>query len=700
MEKLNTNEVLIPYKQTLHNIIPYLLPTLSRDELDRAIDYSINKRFKNSPCGIYNNYKETKINTNLLKLTEFLISKKPIMTSYGCLFTRHGDVPNPLSSLIEEFAANRNKFKKEMLQYVKGSEEYEHFNLLQLVAKVDTNAIYGCLGAQSSIFYNIFVAQSITREGRCMISSAIMFFESIMANNVKFGSLNEIVVFIDNVTKERVERVYRDRDILDRNISPEELFTKLIMTCGYNWLPSMEDCEAVWQIVNRLDQEDINRIYYKNNIFQFVSNKRVSGLIIKMLQKLESPFLDPNKPPKVIEEDLYEFTSLIREFVYYKYQYIDKLERVATLVRECSILTDTDSTMITVEPWYQYIRNMTIGVDMKLKTLELDGADILEAKDLNSVEGKEVKYDYDFYRDELVERKRLVEPCKLIPQDGLRYSIINILAYCLGKLVNEYMQRLSEITNSDGKYSPCLLTMKNEFLFRRILLTPVKKNYVTKQEIQEGHAVPDDIDKALHIAGLQLVKSGTAESTRKELSRILYEDVVNSNEVDQLAILNDLAVMEKKIFLAIQNGSTDYFKPQRIKGISSYDMPMRIQGIKGAVVYNDLKNDSEPAINLENNNAVLIIKTKITDKIADNSILAKEDPGKYNRMKQLLADEEYFKGEITSIAIPHDLPIPKWLFEFIDYETIIIDNIGAFPSDSVGLPTMNTNSAYSGIIEL
>lgn len=140
MEVDMTSSVIRPYKETFHRIMPYILPNISRDELDRALEYSINKRFKDTNATIYNNYKEKRANISLYNMVEYIASRKPIITSYGVVFTRHGEVPNPLSMLIEEFATERNNFKKEMLKYDKGTELYNRYNLLQLVAKVCTNA--------------------------------------------------------------------------------------------------------------------------------------------------------------------------------------------------------------------------------------------------------------------------------------------------------------------------------------------------------------------------------------------------------------------------------------------------------------------------------------------------------------------------------------------------------------------------------
>ena len=58
-------------------------------------------------------------------------------------------------------------------------------------------------------------------------------------------------------------------------------------------------------------------------------------------------------------------------------------------------------------------------------------------------------------------------------------------------------------------------------------------------------------------------------------------------------------------------------------------------------------------------------------------------------------------NEITAVAIPLDTPLPDWLEPFIDYESIIADNIGGFPYESVGIKTLNkSNVNYTNIVKL
>ena len=43
---ISNTEIVKRYKENLMDTLPYIFPTLSDSELNRAIDYSINKRLK------------------------------------------------------------------------------------------------------------------------------------------------------------------------------------------------------------------------------------------------------------------------------------------------------------------------------------------------------------------------------------------------------------------------------------------------------------------------------------------------------------------------------------------------------------------------------------------------------------------------------------------------------------------------------
>jgi len=59
------------------------------------------------------------------------------------MFKRHSEMRNPLINLISSYLDNRKKAKKMMFKFPKGSEDFEKYNLLQLLYKIDTNSLYG-----------------------------------------------------------------------------------------------------------------------------------------------------------------------------------------------------------------------------------------------------------------------------------------------------------------------------------------------------------------------------------------------------------------------------------------------------------------------------------------------------------------------------------------------------------------------------
>jgi len=182
------------------------------------------------------------------------------------------------------------------------------------------------------------MASTTTTQGKSCNSAAALFFESFLNNNVPLGSMNELVSFIHNVIRE--ERHYSDSDILDEDISIEECFYKLMSSTGWGWIPTEEEMEIIWNMITQLGQEDINRLFYKNNLFHFIDNSVVRNVIINFLCKLDKPYMDPNTVPEEAKDELQVVYDLMREYVYYQYQIIDRLDKMYYLIRSNSIIQD------------------------------------------------------------------------------------------------------------------------------------------------------------------------------------------------------------------------------------------------------------------------------------------------------------------------------------------------------------------------
>jgi hypothetical protein len=142
------------YKDKMKRLMYLYNPHINSKDLDNILDYSINKRLYNAKAGISNSYKryidpETKKYKDLfheytlLQIADYIKTREPIVTAYGSMFRKHGEVPNPLADTIQSFLDLRGIHKAEMFKYPKGSEMFEKYNLLQVLDKIDCNGIYG-----------------------------------------------------------------------------------------------------------------------------------------------------------------------------------------------------------------------------------------------------------------------------------------------------------------------------------------------------------------------------------------------------------------------------------------------------------------------------------------------------------------------------------------------------------------------------
>ena len=129
------------YKEMMYDGLKESFPGLNRDELNDAIDYSISQRLYNGPAYINNNYTKNRINGTVLDILNYIQSLEPIMTSSGVLFKKHKEMDNPLSKMIMGFISKRKDYKKIMFKFPKGTSEFEKYNLLQSLDKIDANGI-------------------------------------------------------------------------------------------------------------------------------------------------------------------------------------------------------------------------------------------------------------------------------------------------------------------------------------------------------------------------------------------------------------------------------------------------------------------------------------------------------------------------------------------------------------------------------
>ena len=150
LNKLMATSVVKDYKKTMVGNLQASFPGLNIKELEEAINWAIENNYSDNPVRLDNNYTKQNINGTVVDILGYIDKVQPILTSSGVLYKKHSEIDNPISTVIQGFLKQRKVYKKEMFKHPKGSKDFERFNLLQLLEKLNANASYGKIYAASS----------------------------------------------------------------------------------------------------------------------------------------------------------------------------------------------------------------------------------------------------------------------------------------------------------------------------------------------------------------------------------------------------------------------------------------------------------------------------------------------------------------------------------------------------------------------
>lgn len=679
IERIKKSGLLKMWKNEALNLISVVNGgKIPSNYVNDKLDELISKRLKNSNVTLHNNYNNMTQETTLLDTLDWIILNKPILTPSGTLFKQHSQAENPIADILEELGKDRKAFKKlahkaaENLGYA--SEEFKVNNRKQLSEKVDMNAMYGAHGEGSSQFYNLYVATAITSTARAVISQSTSNFERLLANNLRFLSISDCMNFMMQVIAES-KTFLSVSDWIGDNISRVHLYNRMLGTFLNEDELTDKDKLKIKNFIDQLNDEEVTRIYYKNNLYEFCSLPNISCILKdiinilctqreyktvksdgKIKYDLDKVFIDPNMVPAVVQSEFATFYSLIDEFVSHKFQTFDRMNKLLHFERQAIITIDTDSNFVNLNPWYEFCVNDIVGEDIATY-----GQDPIE----------------------------------------IDTNILNIMSCICTWHINESLIKYGHEWGIELESKCELINFKNEFHMVVVVLTPNKKNYASLIARQESAMInPMEMD----IKGLGIIKSEITPEMQKKLQDILEHEVLRADIINTGNVVRRLSKVEEEITVSLKNGEPTYLKPAKIKSPEFYANPSSMGGLNGVAVWNTIY--PEQAIQLPS--VVTLIKVKM-QKMSQIESLADS----HREIFDTLVDKFYKCGVesiekkgISWIAIPADLEsTPLWIRDFIDYDTIVNDNLSKFASvlEALGiveLPTFESNSSYSNIVKI
>ena len=547
---------------------------------------------------------------------------------------------------------------------------------------------------KASAFYNKFTAPCTTKSAQSVISTAMTTFEAFLASNMTFVDINECYYWISIVLEEDVKL-----DKWVKRISLEETYERLSsIVIG----ATDEDKAGLYDYLKTLTEEELTRLYWKNNLIKFTDTheevKALHDLIFSSINTYEymksdddfsvvpekylsevkaskkpmktwasivdrERFYDPNDVPGSIKEPLETLKDIYMKYIYVKYLYTDRIYKLKNFNREVVTVIDTDSNILSLDTYMEYCLNTLM------------------------------KWDYGRERWDNV------------------FIAINSITYTITAVITETLLFYGLMSNVEEKYR-ARYSMKNEFFFSNLILAKVKKRYLSKVLLREGHRLTKP---KYDVKGFDFKKASTSQEASDFFMHIVKDKILEPENLNIKEIMTELQDFRNKVRDSIKEGDHRYLPLGNAKELEAYENPEREQNVRGALAWNIVYPDRQVELPIK----LSILKTNIY-KLEDIAPLQKTHPEIYQNIKKGIFEDQtgiFVKQQkngkpkcegLSVIGIPLYEKIPEWVIPYVDYSTVINSVVAPFKSvtETFNMPsieegrTERKSTGFSNIIRI
>lgn len=494
--------------------------------------------------------------------------RNKIISPFGTFYETTDRVLSFLKGMIDENTAGRKREKKLMLQAKKEgnriAETYHNNN--QATLKINNNSTIGAFGSGFNFLSNIANFNSVTSIARFFIMNSYAHAERFLESNFYFRTIEQLINFIITCKKKQPNRELVV-DMCNRNgihiPSSDEVYEFL---CGnlHKYMFPMEHPD-IKAMLNNLHPGELAFLFYMSNMKQLVFKNeekfrnlikniltvknvdftadidasavgKLDGDLVIVLSTIHSHLLPVNERGNAVSVydciDQYpEVAKQLGRIGQHMQKCLDSIQDIFNLFmnhkvgigyvsehkhmfRDTVILSDTDSIIFTTKSWCQWYKK-----DLKLN------ADA--------------------------------------------YAINALVVYWLSKANAFIMYNVSEAFGALGKDLKTM-QMKNEFMMPIMILTSLKKHYMSFLAIQEGviYKKPRLDIKGVNLRGSNFSK-GVLNFVTWFIQRVL-DEIMENGEICIAELIKDVLRFERFIYDSLWNGETRFLNVEPVKSADEY----------------------------------------------------------------------------------------------------------------------------------
>lgn len=569
------------------------------------------KQYENryNPGGrFYNNVNNKNMVMTVESFINHYLNDEKILSGYCTLYDNQNSGINIISNALRFLLDERKRYKKSMLAAEYGTDEYKYYKILQLAIKVIANSIYGVLGEKNSVFYNAFVQNSITLTAQDLVTTSIVAMEYFLADNIEFETVDDVLQYCENI----ITPVYNDSIMMYTDpISVEKLTDRL---CSKALKPDSVRTKLE-HYLSTLTDEQITRIYYKNNLAEVLEFRYFKNALNRM-----KDFEYGETVPEGMKEIIDDFRTRLLDIVYYDHMLWNRFKKASLGMRDAVVCIDTDSNFVNANNVLEHMTRIIHG-----------------------------------------------DTHKTAQQQTLINIIINVVTEVLEKTFWTLTENLN-ILDSHKK----TINMKNEFVYKRLLLTRNKKNYAGLITSELGRTLSRPI---LDMKGLSIKKTTVPKPLRIKFQEILNKEILEPEKIRVSQILQSFDQISVSVEKSLRAGETDFLIPKNIEVIDGYSDPSTLEQVRGTIIWNELEPDST----IVPPEKIQIAKLVTRD---PNHPLLLQMKDKYPRQYDKIMKVVYNQGRSNKIdisrfgfdviAIPKSVErIPEYIIPLIDFPLMV-----------------------------
>ena len=673
------------YKNMIDPILQYIEVTsnylskvknISKEEAENKIRKYIkdNKRYKNPKVKTLERDLKGDTEIKITNLNSYINYPKKtgdiIVPSFTVYFK-----PETKKSLHSEFiyenVDERNYHKKAAFKYeMEGKLDlFKKHNTIQKTKKIFNNSLSGGYGSNGTILYNPSAHYTLTSITRCVSGTGNALSETVISGNKHLATpliaLNYISTVITFIDRDNISTLVSKYNLHIPTV--DEVFEMVLKSTRYYWKSATQE-RRVFNLISKLD--DIERVWvmYLNDLLHMrkyndtlvrdlfsisltkpdittinkskedmVKELYSNGEYLNMLHHVRADVLLGKKPVyKELElDDVKELYGSLLQVKKAFEKYDDLLSAflmtdllpiniayVRNMIRECIVLSDTDSTCATYEDWviWYYGENVfgpegmaATGVIMTLATTNIDHGIKVFASNMN------------------------------IPKDRIN-----------------------------------LIAMKNEFYWDVFVNTNVSKHYFADFWIKEGNVRKSPKNE---IKGVNLIAS-TVYILVRDIRLWMINDIFKQVRNKQLIPIRDylkltIAIEQLLVEKAVK-GSPDILRLDKIKDEDSYKLnrwqsPYFHYLLWQKVFAKKYGKAPDPMYMAAKVSVSLNSKTKIKEYINE---LSKTDNEMAMNLDNLIKESN--KNSLASLKLPLsnllEIGLPKELLPILNLDKGVFDN--------------------------